>query len=148
MLRLVIPPLVPVSYWVAQSFEKSGDPVPILADKVDPSTGEIVDLLASHTPVDGLLIEAFRVEAESGPALDGAGHTLREVRHTDDSDLSEIDARTRSAVKHLVDLNLVSVTKVQVERTSFDGVECTAYVKDLTIQNDLNEARPFPVTRS
>jgi hypothetical protein len=147
----VVPPLVPVSFWTAGDFERAAGPVPILADMLDPDTGEFKSLVRSATVVDGALVEAYRVEANSGPALEGAGNSLREVRHTTDADLAELRGRARSAVDHLIALGLVEFTKATTERADetigADTVELQAWIKDLTLQNDLTDAKPFTIPR-
>lgn len=108
-------------------------PIPILADHINPDTGEITNLLASRTPVDGAVIEGFRVDRGSGPAVLNVGHTLRRIRHTDDSSLAEVPTRARDAVVEMERLGLVrfegATTELNEEQ---DGLRTVAKVTDLT----------------
>ena len=146
----MVPPTLPVSWWTEQRTGVQPGPVPILADKLDPSTGEFLDLLSSHTVVDGLVIEAYRVEANTGVALDGAGNTLREVRHTSEADLDELKARARAAVRPFELEGLLEFQKVDAENTEelADGCELEVWIKDLTVENDTRAAQPFKIPRT
>lgn len=122
-------------------------PVAIFAEWVDPETGD-VRLNASRTAVDGAIVEGFSVERESGPAVMLVGHSLRRVRHTDDSSIAEIKERLRDGVRLLEKQGLVRLGRVLNPLSdSGDGVEIEAEVRDLTLSdNDPNAIRTYPVT--
>ena len=107
-------------------------PVPILADWIDPLDGEL-RLNRSRTPVDGAVIEGFRVQRRSGLAVEGVGQSMFEVRHTDDSSLAELPERARDAVREMEKLGLVRIkTRVEVMPGRGDHVGVRCEVLDLT----------------
>ena len=121
-------------------------PVPILADLIDPVTGDFADLLRSAKVSDGLLVEAYRVERGSGPAVNEVGHTLRKVRHTDEGAVAEIKARAVKPVEELADAGVLELRSISVEVDEDEAVLDLA-VRDLT-EPDVEESRkPFTIPR-
>lgn len=142
--------LAPVSYWTPAELAAQGEPIPILADLIDPATGEFKSLTKSARLCDAHVIEAYRAEAGTGPALGEAGHTLRVVKHTTPSDLDELRGRTKQAVQHLIDAGMVEWQRAEASIAAGgvgDTVELVAWIKDLTTQNDVDKAKPFTVPR-
>jgi len=137
---------MPVSAFDETPAPRTPSPVPILADYVDPETGEIVALLASRSPVDGALIEGVRVERGSGPAVELVGNTLREIRHTDDSSVAEAQSRARDGVRELERLGLVRLATVNVAVES-DAMQVDVEVVDLTIAAGAPNTRTYAVPR-
>jgi hypothetical protein len=124
---------------------------PILADWIDPLTGDIplAYLLKSRTPVDGAIIEALRVERGSGPAVEFVGNTLREIRHTDDTSLSEAPGRLRVGLKTMEDAGLVRMLRVtRLELTARgDGMDLEVQISDLTLPSGKQDATTYAVSR-
>jgi len=138
--------VLPLSAFTELSGVPLGGPIPILADLMDPTTGDYLSLTKGRSPVDGAIVEGFRVERGSGPAVQNVGHTLREVRHTDASSIAEIQSRVRDGVQHLERAGLARLQKVDVEVTG-DLAEVTAWVQDLTLAAQSPEAKPYAVVR-
>ncbi|MFZ5896803.1 MAG: hypothetical protein ACOY0T_37450 [Myxococcota bacterium] len=121
-------------------------PVPILADYVDPETGDIIDLLRTRTPVDGALIEGLRVERNSGPAVALVGHTMREIRHLDDTSVAESASRAREGYRELERLGLLRTSKVEVN-TDNDAMEISVEIVDLTVAAGQPNKRTYAAAR-
>jgi hypothetical protein len=103
----------PLGFWEEANTDPfEGVPV-ILARKRDPDTGEITNLLESDTPADGMIIEGFRVERASGPAVMNIGHTMRQVKHTDEGSIKELEARGREPIDELDELGVVRLNSVK-----------------------------------
>lgn len=150
----MIPPAGVVPLGSFQEFPASREvkPIPILADYTDPVTGDITRLTESRTPVDGAVIEVLRVERGSGPAVREVGHTMRQVRHTDDSSLNELRGRLQEGLRRMERAGLVALQGTGVKRTDGhpDSVEMTGEIKDLTTSElDTNkpETRTYAVPR-
>lgn len=109
-------------------------PVPILADWVDTTTGDVTRLNRTRTPVDGAIVEGLRVDRGSGPAVASVGQTLRKVRHTDDSSIGEVPERARDGVRELERLNLARFEQpIRVAVVGLgDAVEFEGEVTDFT----------------
>lgn len=143
---------VPLGSYVELVTSPAAKPIPILADYTDENTGEITRLTEGRTPVDGAIIEALRVERNSGPAVREVGHTMREVRHTDDSSLAELRGRLKDGLRRMEKAGLISLQETTVTRSGplDDGVEMTGRIKDMTAsQLDVNqpETRTYAVPR-
>jgi|SRR6478735_6551476 len=124
---------------------------PILADYIDPLTGDIPlkYLLTSRTPVDGMIIEGLRVERNSGPAVELVGTTVREIRHTDDTSLSEAPGRVRDGLRTLERAGLAKMRKVTRFELSAqgDGISMEVNVSDLTLPSGNPEGTTYAVSR-
>jgi len=120
-----------------------GPPV-ILADHIDPETGDWDDLMISHTVFDGMLIEAYAVERNSGPAVEFVGHTLREVRDTDPSAVGEFKSRAQLPVD---ELERTGMCKLLSAKPVVDGdtVELEIVVQDLTMASDGPSTKQIPL---
>lgn len=123
-----------LGYWEEADTNPVDGVATILAPKRDADTGEVT-LLQSDTPCDSAIIEAFRVERGSGPAVMKVGQTMREVKHTDPSSLSELESRGREPIDELEQLGLVELVKVSAETNSGDEslVDFDLRYKDLTL---------------
>lgn len=123
-------------------------PLPVLADFIDPLTGDFLDLLASRTPVDGAIIEGLRVERNSGPAVALVGTTLREIRNTDATSLSEVRGRTRDGLAELEREGLAKLVSATVELNSQgDSVNVAAKIRDFTVDQGQPSDRMYAVAR-
>ncbi len=148
--------MIPAGSTPLGAFVESPNPpglkaVPILADYVDPLTGDIPlrYLLTSRTPVDGAIIEGLRVERGSGPAVELVGNTVREIRHTDDTSLSEAPGRVRDGLRTLEAAGLVrmrKVTQVSIGDRG-DSIYLEVKISDLTLPSGKSDATTYAVAR-
>lgn len=142
--------VVPLGSFTEVSGSRARKPIPILADYVDELSGQVTRLTEGRTPVDGAIIEILRVERGSGPAVKENGHTMREVRHTDESSLSELKARLRDGFRRMEVAGLVQIqeTTVEVNEGIGDAVTLSSRIRDLTLPPEDQEAtRTYAVTR-
>lgn len=126
----------------------TGDgPIPILADYVDPLTGDVAHPLMSRTPVDGMIIETLRVERGSGEAVQSVGTRLREIRYVDDQIEVEARARVREGFEEMVRANLVEIQSLAVQLgPTTDSVILSSDIKDLTLPPS-NQVQHYTVRR-
>lgn len=61
----------------------AGEPPVVLADDIDPETGELLSLDGVH-PVDAHVRYQFQVRAASGAAVGRVGHRFRDIQVLDD----------------------------------------------------------------
>lgn len=97
-----MPALPPAGTGPASAFGVTGtisQPVPptILADAIDPRTGEYLSLTASANLADSFAVEALRVQRRTGAAVRELGNRFRELTHVDDESASRLDSLTREA---------------------------------------------------
>lgn len=100
-------------------------PVAILADNIDPATGEIASLTTRVHPVDAAFAEAFRVRKDSGAATGAVGQKLYAIAMKGDSLEREIRDEINRIAKPFVDRRDIDITAVIVDtddaRQGFDG---------------------------
>lgn len=126
----------PLGYYVETVEDESALPVPILADYIDPDTGDIIRLNEGRMPIDAAIIEGIRVDRGTGAAVLEVGQTLRKVRHTDETSLAEIPTRARDGVEELERQGLVrfeSVVGPDLNPKDESSASYTAYIRDLTV---------------
>ena len=146
-----IPPagVHPLGFWEEANTDPFEGVVAVPARAIDADTGEITDLLATYTPADGMIVEAFRVERGSGPSVMTIGQTVREVKHTDPSSLAEIRARGREPIDELERLGIVRLDGVTAESNAEDEsqVDFDLTYIDLTTPEHDAKQNTFPVSR-
>ena len=81
-----MPSIPPAGYSPASAFELVGhaaapDPVAILADEINPTTGDFGSVDRSATIADGLVITLLRTKRGSGASVLEFGHRFDELRH-------------------------------------------------------------------
>jgi hypothetical protein len=83
----VIPPAgtVPFSAFIPHPYTPAGAPPVILADAIDPYTGEFSSLEDSYDPADGAVVVTCRTKRGSGGAVMEIGHLFDFERVDDQS---------------------------------------------------------------
>lgn len=107
-----MPSIPPASFSPASAFELVGqaaqqDPVAILADLIDPDTGDFEAIDESATIADGLVVQLLRVQRDSGAAVLGFGQRFREVRNVDTGTPELVDSLAREALQPARDAGIV-----------------------------------------
>lgn len=104
-MPLIIPPagLSPAGLFVAQTFVDPTKPPGILADAIDPTTGEYLSISKGMDPIDAQMILALSVKRASGASVSEDGQTFFEIKKIDESTPSLIEARTRNSTKRLTE---------------------------------------------
>jgi hypothetical protein len=120
-------------------------PVPIYSDFVDPNSGEITKLNRTHPPVVGAVIEALRVERNSGPAVASVGHKLGTIRHADEFSLVTVRSLIKASLRELETDGLVELVKIEISGEGDEGT-LTAEIRDRT-RNDANSRIVVPLER-
>jgi hypothetical protein len=102
---LVIPAagLSAAGLFVSQLFVDPTKPPGILADAIDPTTGEYLSISKGMDPIDAQMILALSVKRGSGASVTEDGQTFFEIKKIDESTPALIEARTRSSAKRLTD---------------------------------------------
>ena len=74
---MFVPPAgFPLSSYTPPAVSTFGPPPPILAEKIDPTTGELLSILEGADPTDAALAWQFRIRQGSGAALGDNGTRL------------------------------------------------------------------------
>jgi hypothetical protein len=135
-----IPPagITPASAFVVASYPPQEPPTAILADRINPLTGEFESLLEGRGLADAMLIQALRVQRGTGAAVRDVGNRFREITHIDGRGLEVITSMVREAAGHAERAGVVRVVRVTVEPDASDPSELNAAVeyKDLLAPAD------------
>ena len=118
---VIIPPGgTPAGAFVAAPVVGVGRPPPILADAVDPTTGEIRTLFAGFHPVDGAFLDQIGVRAGSGAAVNG-GQAFEAIK----KNLDDTDKRLRFEAQRIaqpfVDRGQLEITDLETLSTDENG---------------------------
>lgn len=74
---MFVPPAgLPLSAFTPSPVSTLGPPPPILAERIDPTTGEVLSILEGEDPTDAALLWQLRVRQGSGAALGDNGNRL------------------------------------------------------------------------
>ena len=88
-------------------------PAPMLADDIDPNTGELLSVFTSPHPVDAMARDAVIADRDSGLAIAGVGNTIHEIENLipGESERDLADA-ARVALASLVERRLIDAVAV------------------------------------
>lgn len=109
-----IPPagLAPAGLFVPQIFADPAGPAAILADAIDPKTGEYLSISRGMDPVDQQVLIAMCQRRNSGVALANDGNEFAKIRKVDESAARLIDGETRRCLAKLVARRDISVVGI------------------------------------
>lgn len=122
-----IPPagVTPAGLFVPQTFDDTSRPPGILADAIDPITGEYLSILKGMDPIDAQVIDALKIKRGSGVAVRNDGQRFADIKKVDDAAASLIDGEARRALARLVenlDIRVLTVDAVANQDNDFADV--------------------------
>ncbi len=118
----VVPPAgtSPVGAFLLEEHTGPGSPPAMLADPVDPKTGEYLSISRSFDPTDGAVLTALSIERGSGSAVQNVGQRFRDATHITPQLSSFFQQEVAQALRHLTaskQIRLESVTVVTEDDT-------------------------------
>jgi hypothetical protein len=134
----------PASAYVIQDYAPQLPPPAILADLIDPLTGEYASLLMSANLADAMVIEAVRIQRGSGAAARDLGNRFGEITHVDGSGPEVVESMARQALEPAREAGVVQLVRVTVTPNAEDPSELDTVIhyRDLLAPRD-EEARSF-----
>lgn len=110
----VIPPagVSLAGFFVPALYEDPGAPPGILADAIDPATGEYLSIERGFDPTDAAVLTALTVVRGSGSAVADVGQRYQDLERVDDTAAQFIASETSRALKRLVDSRQVVLERV------------------------------------
>lgn len=98
-------------------------PPALLADAIDPVTGELTSLFTAPHPVDATIQTAFRTRQGSGAAVQDVGHRYDRIRKKTERTARELRDEAERILKPLVEREDVAIERIEedVEGQGFDG---------------------------
>jgi len=109
-----IPPagLTPAGFFVPQLFASPTDPPGILADAIDPQTGEYLSISRGIDPIDSQVLTALTLVRGSGAATQDDGQDFLAIKKVDETTATLIEAETRRALGRLVVSGDIKIKRV------------------------------------
>lgn len=104
----------PASYGAPTEFVSPAKPPAILADDIDPATGELRSILRGIHPVDAHVITALRTKRGSGVSVMATGQRFDDVRKIDDAFPRRIQDECERALSTLIDRGDIRLEKIAV----------------------------------
>lgn len=125
--------ITPAASFELAGFEPQRAPPAILADLVDPKTGDFASLTRSATIADGMVQFLTTVQRGSGAAVRSFGQRFREVTHNDERASETLESFVLEALKPAIDSGTVRFQRV----TSAPDPEDLAQVNNVIEFTDL-----------
>ncbi len=105
----------PAGFFVPQTYADPTAPPGILADAVDPQTGEYLSISRGMDPIDQQVLIALTVGRGSGVAVQDEGHEFGSVRKTTETARTILDATARRALDRLVRAGDIRIREIVAE---------------------------------
>lgn len=113
--------VTPASFFSPAIFVDPGRPPAILADNIDPATGDIKSLLVRVHPVDAAIGEAFRIKRATGAAVSEIGQRFEDVRKNTAFASKELENEARRIMEPFVLRGDAAIISILVDTTiAFD----------------------------
>jgi hypothetical protein len=102
------------SFGAPVEFVSPSKPPAILADDIDPATGELRSILRGIHPVDSHVVTALRTERGSGVSVMATGQRFKDVRKVDDAFARRIQDECEIALSTLIARGDIRLDKLAV----------------------------------
>lgn len=104
--------VTPASSFELNGFEPQRGPVPILADDIDPKTGEYRSITRSANLSDATVSYLLSIQRGSGAAVRSFGHRLREIRQVEEQSVELVASYLRQALEPATKSGMIRLDKV------------------------------------
>jgi hypothetical protein len=111
------PPIPPAGvslagFFIPVLYEDPGAPAGILADAIDPATGEYLSIERGFDPTDAAVLTALTTKRGSGAAVTDVGQRYLDLQRVDSTAPQFILAETERALKRLIDSRQIALDRV------------------------------------
>lgn len=118
-MSVVIPSgLHPLGLWVPQTYAPKDGPPGILADSIDPKTGEFTSISKGMDPIDQQVVLAMRITRRSGAAVMNDGQEFREIRKVTEETPILMKSVAERALRRLIEQGDIELGELE---TNGDG---------------------------
>ena len=123
MPNIVIPPagVSAAGTYTLVEFATPARPAAVLADSIDPSTGEYRSILTGAHPVDAAVVTRIRTLRSSGVSVRSVGHRFDRVRKIDESYETSIRYEAEQVFADLVTRGDIRVDQIKLETVGDTG---------------------------
>lgn len=113
---------VPDEFFISSRNQAESDSADLglLADAVDPNTGELLSLFRGFDPTDGAVLTAIERIRGSGSAVLDTGHRFTDATHVDDQLPSFVQLEAERCLGRLIAAGDIKLQPVEL-RTATDG---------------------------
>jgi len=127
----LIPPagVSPASSPELGAIARQEPPTAILADRIDPYTGDFASLFASRPLADAFAIEALTVQRGTGAAVRDLGNRFREVSHVEPASIQIIESMVGEAFAAAEQAGVARLTRVAVEVDDTDPAQLATVIE-------------------
>lgn len=115
--------ITPAGSYELNGFEPPRAAPAILADDIDPVTGEFRTLEEGVGIADGMVAFLLRVERGSGASVRSFGQRFRRITHVDSTAPAEFEAEVRRALKPATDSGTLRFEKLSAEVDEIDSTQ-------------------------
>jgi hypothetical protein len=133
--------VTPAVLFTPVNFTVTGEPIGMLADPVDPVTGELLSIERGFDPTDAAVITALRTRRGSGSAVEDVGHQFASAKLITPQLESFFREEVRLALDHLTSTRQISLVRVEYLELDTD-VELQIHFFNIA----RNEARMLPLS--
>ena len=121
--------LTPLSaYTLTEQNERTAPPA-ILADDIDPDTGDFRSITSSARIADGMVVHALRTQRGTGAAVRELGQRWREITHVDDQSPELVESLTREALQLARDAGVVRLVSAAAQVDEQDPSQVNHEIK-------------------
>jgi hypothetical protein len=99
-------------FWIPILYEDPGAPPGILADPIDPATGEYLSIERSFDPTDAAVLTAITTERRSGASVMTVGQRFRDLQLVTNSTPQDVRAEASLALKRLTDSGQIQIEQL------------------------------------
>ena len=140
-----MPAFPPAGYSPASAYDlvglaESQDPVPILADMIDPDTGDFASIEDSATIADGLVVTLLRTTRGSGASVLEFGQRFREVRHMTADAPVLAESLAREALQPAIDAGVLEFRQLEATPNDRDATQLDTDLKYLDLLSPRQDA--------
>ena len=123
MGQVVIPPagISPIGVVAPVEFSSPARPPAILADDIDPATGELRSILRGIDPVDSQVVTRARTRRGSGASVAGVGHRFHDIDKVDEQVVMRARHEAELAFADLVERRDIRIDDIQAEEAPGRG---------------------------
>jgi len=135
-----IPPagITPAAAFTPRVYTAQEGPPAILADAVDPATGDLASLLFGLPLADAFAIEALRLQRGTGAAARDTGNRFRELTHIESDAIEVVESMARQAFEpaELAGVARLERVSVKVDDADPGQVNVALEYRDLLAPRD------------
>ncbi len=140
-----IPPagVTPLSAFSQPSVAPQVAPPAILADSIDPQTGDFASLVESAELADAFALDALLIERATGAVVRDFGNRYREITHVEPDAALVIDSMTRQAFADAERAGVARLERTAIEQDAGDPSQLNVVVeyRDLLAPRDSAKRR-------